>query len=208
MQQRYYDPIAGRFLSVDPVTTDAKTGDSFNRYVYGNNNPYKFKDPDGRFAQAIFGIVVGGISGYIGGLNSGAQGMDLARATGIGMTVGFATAIVPVGGSVIAAGLRNALTGGAANAAGQVAGGAKLSEVSGKQVAVQAGIAAVSAGTGNLVGRAVAGGVESAQGAGVATTVAIGAGAAANAFTSSDKGGLQPQKSTPDPKPKIDEPKK
>ena len=48
MQQRYYDPVAGRFLSVDPVVTDAKTGDSFNRYVYGNNNPFKFKDPDGR----------------------------------------------------------------------------------------------------------------------------------------------------------------
>ena len=48
MQQRYYDPIAGRFLSVDPVTTDTKTGDSFNRYLYGNNNPYSFVDPDGR----------------------------------------------------------------------------------------------------------------------------------------------------------------
>ena len=48
MQQRYYDPVAGRFLSVDPVTTDAKTGGHFNRYQYGENNPYKFKDPDGR----------------------------------------------------------------------------------------------------------------------------------------------------------------
>ncbi len=48
MQQRYYEPLAGRFLSVDPVTTDAKTGSSFNRYVYAYNNPYKFKDPDGR----------------------------------------------------------------------------------------------------------------------------------------------------------------
>ncbi len=54
MQQRYYDSLAGRFLSVDPVTTDAKTGDSFNRYVYGNNNPYKFKDPDGRFGVLAF----------------------------------------------------------------------------------------------------------------------------------------------------------
>jgi hypothetical protein len=50
MQQRYHDPIAGRFLSVDPVTTDAKTGDSFNRYVYGNSNPFKYTDPDGRLA--------------------------------------------------------------------------------------------------------------------------------------------------------------
>ncbi|MEJ7804945.1 MAG: RHS repeat-associated core domain-containing protein, partial [Telluria sp.] len=31
MQQRYYDPVAGRFLSIDPVTTDANTGGSFNR---------------------------------------------------------------------------------------------------------------------------------------------------------------------------------
>ena len=53
MQQRYYDPVAGRFLSVDPVTTDAATGSSFNRYVYGNNNPYRFKDPDGRAAVGI-----------------------------------------------------------------------------------------------------------------------------------------------------------
>ena len=48
MQQRYYDPIAGRFLSVDPVVTNADTGKSFGRYHYGNNNPYKFVDPDGR----------------------------------------------------------------------------------------------------------------------------------------------------------------
>jgi RHS repeat-associated protein len=48
MQQRYYDPVAGRFLSIDPVTTDANTGGSFNRYVYAANNPYKYIDPDGR----------------------------------------------------------------------------------------------------------------------------------------------------------------
>lgn len=48
MQQRYYEPVAGRFLSVDPVVTDANTGRSFGRYHYANNNPYKFTDPDGR----------------------------------------------------------------------------------------------------------------------------------------------------------------
>jgi RHS repeat-associated protein len=48
MQQRYYDPLAGRFLSIDPVTTDANTGDSFNRYAYVHNNPYTRIDPDGR----------------------------------------------------------------------------------------------------------------------------------------------------------------
>ena len=48
MQQRYYDPVAGRFLSIDPVVTDANTGSSFNRYVYASNNPFKYIDPDGR----------------------------------------------------------------------------------------------------------------------------------------------------------------
>ena len=48
MQQRYYDPIAGRFLSVDPVVTNASNGSFFNRYVYTNNNPYRYVDPDGR----------------------------------------------------------------------------------------------------------------------------------------------------------------
>jgi len=48
MQQRYYDPQIGRFLSNDPVSTDVDTGNNFNRYWYANNNPYRFNDPDGR----------------------------------------------------------------------------------------------------------------------------------------------------------------
>jgi len=50
MQQRYYDPIAGRFLSVDPITTDANTGKGFNLYEYAYSNPYRYVDPDGRDA--------------------------------------------------------------------------------------------------------------------------------------------------------------
>ena len=49
MQQRYYDPAIGRFLSVDPVAAYSKKGILFNRYWYANNNPYKFTDPDGRY---------------------------------------------------------------------------------------------------------------------------------------------------------------
>lgn len=51
MQQRYYDPVLGRFLSVDPVAPDTKIGNNFNRYWYGNDNPYKMIDPDGRLAD-------------------------------------------------------------------------------------------------------------------------------------------------------------
>jgi len=50
MQQRYYDPVIGRFLSVDPVGVSGANGGNFNRYWYANNNPYKYTDPDGRCA--------------------------------------------------------------------------------------------------------------------------------------------------------------
>ncbi|GGA81523.1 hypothetical protein GCM10011521_19850 [Arenimonas soli] len=51
MQQRYYDPAIGRFLSVDSLVTDPSTGFNFSRYWYANDNPYSFIDPDGRAAQ-------------------------------------------------------------------------------------------------------------------------------------------------------------
>ncbi|WP_223250213.1 polymorphic toxin type 50 domain-containing protein [Marilutibacter maris] len=47
-QQRYYDDDIGRFLSVDPVTAHSDPIGMFNRYKYAANNPYGFKDPDGR----------------------------------------------------------------------------------------------------------------------------------------------------------------
>ncbi|MFT4926243.1 MAG: RHS repeat-associated protein [Phenylobacterium sp.] len=58
MQQRYKDPVVGRFMSNDPVGFD--NVHNFNRYVYANNNPYKYVDPDGNnavaAAQVGFGI--------------------------------------------------------------------------------------------------------------------------------------------------------
>ena len=48
MQQRYYDPGIGRFLSVDPVTAYSNPMGAFNRYWYADGNPYRFTDPDGR----------------------------------------------------------------------------------------------------------------------------------------------------------------
>lgn len=48
MQARYYDPDAGRFLSVDPVVIKPEELFSFNRFVYANANPIVRIDPDGR----------------------------------------------------------------------------------------------------------------------------------------------------------------
>ncbi|TCV91626.1 RHS repeat-associated protein [Luteibacter rhizovicinus] len=54
MQQRYYDPQIGRFLSIDPVAPDGSTRANFNRYKYATNNPYKFVDPDGRYDRLVW----------------------------------------------------------------------------------------------------------------------------------------------------------
>lgn len=49
MQARYYDPVMGRFLSVDPVGF-VETGEPgyFNRYSYTFNDPVSHTDPTGR----------------------------------------------------------------------------------------------------------------------------------------------------------------
>jgi RHS repeat-associated protein len=52
MQQRYYDPDAMRFLSMDPVEADS-AGGNLGRYWYANDNPYKYIDPDGRTCTRV-----------------------------------------------------------------------------------------------------------------------------------------------------------
>lgn len=53
MQQRFYDPVIGRFYSNDPVgfTNEPET---FNRYSYVGNNPYKFTDPMGMAKKSSY----------------------------------------------------------------------------------------------------------------------------------------------------------
>jgi RHS repeat-associated protein len=53
MGARYYDPVIGRFVSMDPVGFDDKNIHSHNRYAYANNNPLKYRDPDGRIPALL-----------------------------------------------------------------------------------------------------------------------------------------------------------
>ena len=63
MQQRYYDPQVGVFLSGDPVTAYDRPIAGFNRYRYAANNPYKFTDPDGRCETTTGSRICGGGAG-------------------------------------------------------------------------------------------------------------------------------------------------
>ena len=57
MQQRYYDPGIGRFLSIDPMASDTRSGWNFNRFSYASDNPIRFIDPDGRVTASGQGNV-------------------------------------------------------------------------------------------------------------------------------------------------------
>lgn len=76
MGARYYDPVAGRFLGVDPKGFDTENIHSFNRYAYANNNPYKFVDPDGHSPIDVVFLAVDigklGVALYTGGDVQGA----------------------------------------------------------------------------------------------------------------------------------------
>ena len=97
MQQRYYDPGIGRFLSVDPVTADSGTGANFNRYWYADNNPYRFVDPDGRAPESVMDrrVVYSRLSPeQVEGVE--AQHSEIGSQVGAGMAAGVAVLLVAV----------------------------------------------------------------------------------------------------------------
>ncbi len=112
MQQRYYDPQIGRFLSVDPVTAyDSGDWRLLNRYAYAFNSPYTFKDPDGRCPNCVtggigagIGLIVGlGIEGYRQYRSGEFNGRALLVEGGKGAVVGGLIGLT--GGAAAASGL-------------------------------------------------------------------------------------------------------
>jgi RHS repeat-associated protein len=95
MQARYYDPVIGRFYSNDPVGyTNKNPVMSFNRYLYVNNNPYKYTDPDGEFLWGIgIGAVIGaGIEAFEQHqAGNGFDGLKIMEEAAKGALLGLAT---------------------------------------------------------------------------------------------------------------------
>ena len=64
MNGRLYDPMLGRFLSPDNYVQMPTSSQSFNRYSYCLNNPFKYVDVDGENPLVVIGVIVGA---YLGG---------------------------------------------------------------------------------------------------------------------------------------------
>ena len=84
MGARYLDPRTGRFTQPDPVgLVDPATGkvnqqmllnpQRLNRYVYGLNNPYRYVDPEGDFAETAADIysLLEGYRSYLNNVSKG-----------------------------------------------------------------------------------------------------------------------------------------
>jgi RHS repeat-associated protein len=98
MGARYYDPAVGRFLSMDPAGFDESNIHSFNRYAYGNNNPYRYVDPNGRWAVAA-GLITGGVLAIGGGYSVLSDDQRLALVRSLGQ-IGQYTLIGQLGGLI------------------------------------------------------------------------------------------------------------
>lgn len=94
MGARYYNPMLGRFLSIDPIEPDENNLHSLNRYAYANNNPYKFVDPDGQAAETVIDVISLGLS-----IKAWRQDPSFVNALAVAYD-GFATAIPVLPGGI------------------------------------------------------------------------------------------------------------
>ncbi|MEN0052367.1 MAG: DUF6443 domain-containing protein [Mucilaginibacter sp.] len=60
---RFYDPVIGRWTTVDP-SADEEDQESDNPYIYVANNPISRTDPDGKIWGQVIGAVVGAAVDY------------------------------------------------------------------------------------------------------------------------------------------------
>jgi RHS repeat-associated protein len=96
---RYYNPTLARFVSIDPASGVSDNPQTWNRYAYALNNPYKYVDPDGRTAWDALDVVFFGKSLYEFGRAPGwGTGADLALDT-----IGLLPAVPSIGSIKLAA---------------------------------------------------------------------------------------------------------
>jgi len=147
---RNYDPLTGRFITEDPAEQ------LLNPYVFSNNNPVMFADPDGEFFGLIAGLVSWAASNTVvsaavnGALLSGGISAGVQLATTGQVNFG------QVGQSMLMGGVSAGLSFGIGEALGH--GTTSLSQFAAKTIAhgvsggIQSSLFGGSFGTGFLAG--------------------------------------------------------
>ncbi len=99
---RWYDPVAGRFVEMDPVDVDPANIHTFNRYAYAFNNPYAYVDADGDIPLMLLIPVALKVADFALTAYDTYQAYQEEGATGAAreLTLSAATGIVP-GGKVL-----------------------------------------------------------------------------------------------------------
>jgi RHS repeat-associated protein len=170
---RHYLPELGRWVSPDPLLLYeepehlAEAPGQANPYAYAANDPVDAIDPDGNFAQAIAGALVGGAAGLasnvLGQFREG-RDIDWTRAA--------------------AAGVRGAVTGAVGAVAGPGAAMAVRSVVSAGGTYLDAKIAGRESSVASIAGSALVGALPSAAGPATSALETAGATALASGMRS------------------------
>jgi RHS repeat-associated protein len=82
MKGRVYDPLAGRFLTADPVMQAPHWSQGMNRYAYVFNDPVNATDPSGFIPVVGVGVVGGHLASI--GLIAAGFGLDVGTGFGVG----------------------------------------------------------------------------------------------------------------------------
>jgi RHS repeat-associated protein len=103
MQQRFEDPLQGRFISQDPMFVGdpnyqkLTVPQSLNAYSYAEGNPVTKSDPDGRYAETAFDVAMLAYS-----TNEYHNNPSLANAAAMGLDgLSVATPFVPAIGGIL-----------------------------------------------------------------------------------------------------------
>ncbi|TAL67436.1 MAG: hypothetical protein EPN82_14595 [Bacteroidetes bacterium] len=101
MNGRIYEPSSGQFLQPDNFVQFPDKAGSYNRYVYVNNNPLSYVDPDGNFAWFLPIIIGAAIGGTIGGLTNPHSDGGFWYGFAKGFTLGAVGGAIGAGGAAL-----------------------------------------------------------------------------------------------------------
>ena len=172
---RYFEPKLSRWMSADPAgfeIIDPQENSSLlisaaNWYSYSENNPVKYKDPDGKLPTVVVGAITGGLIGAIaGGISAVSQGKtsfrDIAAGAAGGAISAAATGALVGNGVGLVAVAAGSFVGGAAGSAAEnvIAHGAKnldagaVAKDAAIDGAISAGPSFLTVGRGKMLGKA------------------------------------------------------